>query len=151
MREYFFRGMGLIDVIVGIALMLIVFMGLFALLETSLRLSALAKAKGIATELANAQMESLRALSYASLGTVSGAPSGTIPAVATSTVGGGQYVVKTLITYVDDPADGIGNADDNRITTDYKKVKITVAYAVSGRPGSVAIVSNFAPPGVEAP
>ena len=64
------KGFGLIDVIVGIALMLIMFLALFGVMRASLMLSALAKAKASAVELASTQMEYLRGLSYDALGTV---------------------------------------------------------------------------------
>ena len=70
------KGFGLIDVIVGIALMLIMFLALFGVLRASLMLSTLSKAKASAVELASTQMEYLRGLSYDSLGTVSGIPAG---------------------------------------------------------------------------
>jgi hypothetical protein len=138
--------MGLIEVIVGIALMLIVFTALFGALRTSLELSMLAKAKTVATELATSQMEYLRSLPYTSLGTVGGTPSGTITQNATSTVSGAPYGVRTYIIYYDDPADGTGGADIDSVTQDYKKAKIVVTYSIHERVGSVTLVSSFAPP-----
>lgn len=149
MRRVLSRGMSLIDVVVGIALMLIVFMALFGALRSALELSLLAKTKAVATELANAQMEYLRSLPYTSLGTIGGNPSGAIPSIATTTTYGAPYVVRTLITYYDDPADGTGGTDENGITRDYKKGKVSVSYEVHGRAGSVVLVSNFAPEGIE--
>ncbi len=141
--------MGVVDVSVGIALMLIVFTGLFALLQTSLRLSVLARGKMVATELATARLESLRALPYISLGTVGGNPSGTLAQNATSTVGGINYGVRTLITYYDDPADGTGGSDANHVTNDYKKAKITVSYSLFDQLYSVSVASNFASTTIE--
>jgi type II secretory pathway pseudopilin PulG len=151
MRRFFLRGMSLIEVVVGIALLLSIFMALFGLLRASLQLSALAKAKAVAVELASTQMEYLRGLSYASLGTVGGTPSGSIPQTSTVTVNGVGYPVNTYIVYYDDPKDGTGAGDTNGIRTDYKKAKVTVTYYANGRPDTVALVSTFAPPGVETP
>ncbi len=145
------RGMSLVDVVVGIGLMLIVFVALFGALRSALELSILAKAKAVSTELANTQMEYLRSLPYASLGTVGGSPSGSIASETTETVSGAPYVVHTLITYYDDPADGSGGADENSLTRDYKKGKVTVTYNLKGRVGEVTLTSNFAPDGVETP
>ena len=88
------RGFGLIDVIVGIALMLVLFLALFGVLRASLMLSAIAKANAAAVEVASTQMEYLRGLSYDSLGTVGGIPSGPVPQLATSTVDGVVYVTR---------------------------------------------------------
>jgi type II secretory pathway pseudopilin PulG len=151
MRSTSSRGMSILEVIVGIALLLTIFMALFGVLRASLQLSALAKAKAVAVELASNQMEYLRGLSYSALGTVGGTPSGSIPQTTNVTVNGTVYPVRTFITYYDDPADGSAGADTNHITTDYKKAKVTVSYTVSGRTDSIALVSNFAPAGVETP
>lgn len=144
-----FQGFSLIDVIVGIALLLIIFMALFGVLRASLMLSTISKAKAAATELASTQMEYLRGLSYEALGTVGGIPAGNVPQIATSTVDGIPYTTRTYIVYYDDPADGLGAADTDGITTDYKIGKVVVSYAIGGYQNSVTLVSNFAPPGIE--
>ena len=144
------RGFTLVDVIVGTALMLVLFLALFGILRASLEVSALAKAKATAIEVASTQIEYMRGLSYDSLGTVGGIPAGTIPQLATSTVDGVPYVTHTYVEYYDDPADGIGVSDTNGVTTDYKTAKITVTYSLSGIIKSVVLVSNFVPLGIEA-
>lgn len=143
------RGFSLIDVIVGVALMLVLFLSLFGVLRASLVLSTLAKAGAAAVEVASSQMEYLRGLSYDSVGTVGGIPSGLIPQHATSTVDGVPYAIRTYIEYYDDPADGLGASDTNNVTTDYKIGKVTVSYSIYGLAKSVTLVSNFAPPGIE--
>jgi len=144
-------GVSLIDVVVGIALMLTLFTALFGVLRASLALSTLTKARATATELANTQMEYLRGLQYASLGTVGGIPSGSIEPTATSTTNGAPFVVHTRIVYFDDPADGTGASDTNNITNDYKKAEVIVSFVLYGSTNSVTLVSNFAPQGVETP
>ncbi|MFZ1075634.1 MAG: carboxypeptidase-like regulatory domain-containing protein [Minisyncoccia bacterium] len=143
------RAFSLIDVVVGVALLLVLFMALFGVLRASLVLSTVAKAQAAAVELANTQMEYLRGLSYDSLGTVGGIPSGAVPQYATSTVDGIQYVTRTYVEYYDDPADGIGVNDSNGVTTDYKVGKVTVSYSYEGLAKSIVLVSNFVPPGLE--
>lgn len=143
------HGFSLVDVVVGIALLLILFLALFGLLRASLILSTLAKSKAISIELANTQMEYMRGHSYDTLGTVGGIPAGTIPQIATSTVDGVPYVTRTFIEYYDDPADGVGVADSNTITTDYKKGKVTVSYTLYGITKTTILLSNFVPPNGE--
>ena len=143
------RGFGLVDVIVGVALMLLLFLALFGVLRASLMLSALAKAKASAVELASTQIEYLRGLSYDTLGTVGGIPAGLVPQTATTTIDGVSYVVRTFIQYIDSPIDGTGVQDTNGVTTDYKVGKITVSYSLSGLTKSVGLVSNFSPPSIE--
>jgi len=143
------RGFSLIDTLVGAAMMLVVFLALFGLLRASLAVSVVAKAKTTALETANIQMEYLRGLSYDTLGTVSGIPSGVVPQTSTTTIDGIPYVVHTYIEYYDDPADGVGVSDTNSVTTDYKKGKVVVTYTINGLDKSLSLVSNFVPPGIE--
>jgi len=143
------RGMTLIDVLVGSALVLIIFLALLGLLRASLLISSSAKAKAGATAIATTQMEYLRSLPYTSVGTIGGIPAGLIAQATTTTMNGVPYGVRTLIEYVDDPKDGSGAADSNSITTDYKRAKVAVTYLFRGTTREVALISNIAPPSIE--
>lgn len=142
-------GMTLIDVVVGTALVLIVFLGLFGLLRASIDVSQLTKAKAVATAVGESQMEYVRSLSYDNVGTIAGIPAGIIPQQATTTENGVAYGVRTFIDYADDPADGLGAADSNGIITDYKRIKVTVSYVAGGQTRYVTLVSNYSPVGLE--
>lgn len=141
--------MSLVDVIVGTALVLIVFLALLGLLRASLMVSSSAKAKAGATAVATTQMEYIRSLPYEAVGTIGGIPAGEIAQYATTTLNGIPYGVRTLIQYVDDPRDGSGGADTNTITTDYKRVRVATTYTFRGEQREVALVSNVAPPSIE--
>ncbi len=143
------KGMSFVDVIVGIALVLIIFTALTSLLITSLKVSVLAKTHSVAIAVAESQMEYIRSLSYANIGTVAGIPSGSIPQNATTTQNGVTLATRTFIEYVDDPADGLASGDTNGITTDYKRAKVSTTYYVGSTPHTVTIISNFSPPGIE--
>lgn len=143
------RGMSLVDVIVGTALVLIVFLALLGILRASLLVSSSAKAKAGATAVASTQMEYIRSLPYGSVGTVGGIPAGPAAQYATTMMNGVPYGVRTLVQYVDDPKDGAGAADSNGIPTDYKRVRITTTYIFRGEEREVALVSNVAPPSME--
>jgi hypothetical protein len=141
--------MSLIDVVVGVALFLLLFLALFGVLRASLAVSALAKSKAAAEALAENQMEYLRGLDYDALGTVGGIPAGPVPQSAASTVDGVSYALDTFIEYYDDPGDGTGEDDENGVTADYKVAKVTVSWDFYGTPETLALVSTFAPPGIE--
>lgn len=143
------RGLSLIDVLVGSALFLVIFLALIGLARSSLLLASLAKAKAGATAVANTQVEYIRSLPYDSTGTVGGIPAGDVAQNSTTTVNGLSYGVRTFIQYVDDPADGEGGADSNGITTDYKRIKVSVTYTLKGVLRRVDVVSTYAPPGIE--
>ena len=143
------RGMTLIDVLVGTALMLIIFLGLTTLLRTSLQIASIAKARSIATTIASSQMEYIRSFPYDSVGTIAGIPSGVIPQNTTTTQNGIDFAVRTFIQYNDDPADGLGGLDSNGITIDYKIIKVTVTYIAGGTSRAITMVSNYSPIGIE--
>lgn len=141
--------MSFMDVIVGTALMLVIFTALVGLLRSSLQVASLAKTRSIATAVAESQMEYIRSLSYDQVGTVGGIPTGSIAQNATTTMNGIAFPVRTFIQYVDDPADGIGAADTNGITTDYKRIKVSVSYYANNQTQYVNIISDYAPQGLE--
>lgn len=141
--------MTLIDVLIGSALVLVIFLAFFALLRSSLLVSGIAKAKAGATAVANSQIEYVRSLEYANVGTVGGIPAGVVPQYATTTLNNIAYGTRTFIEYADDPADGSGASDGNGITTDYKHVRVAVSYTVRGETREVSVVSNIAPPSIE--
>ena len=143
------RGMSLVDVIVGSALILIVFLALLGLMRASLLVSSSAKAKAGATTVASSHLEYIRSLPYDAVGTMGGIPSGSIPQMATTTLNGISYGVRTLVQYVDDPKDGTGTGDTNGITTDYKRVRVTTTYLFRNEEREVALISNVSPRSVE--
>jgi hypothetical protein len=143
------RGMTFMDVIVGTALVLLIFTALVGLLRSSLKVAYIAKTRSVATAIAESQMEYVRSLSYDSVGTVGGIPPGVIPQNATTTEDGLSFAVHTFIEYVDDPADGTGDSDTTGIITDYKRIKVSVSYTDSTAIKSIDLVSNYAPPGLE--
>ena len=55
----------------------------------------------------------------------------------------------TFIRYVDDPEDGLGAADENHVTTDYKEVKVEVTWPGVATGHGVKVVSKFVPNGAE--
>ncbi|MBA3789444.1 carboxypeptidase regulatory-like domain-containing protein [Patescibacteria group bacterium] len=143
------RGMSLIDVVIGTALVLIIFLALFGILRASILLSAYVKSEATATSIANNQVEYIRSLPYDSVGTLGGIPAGLIAQNATTTEDGVGYNVRTFIDYYDSPSDGTGAGDTNGITTDYKRIKVTVFYTAGGKPRQFILVSNYAPLGIE--
>jgi hypothetical protein len=143
------RGMSFMDVIIGTALMLLIFTALVGLLRSSLQVAAVAKTRSIATAVAESQMEYVRSLSYDSVGTVGGIPAGEIPQYATTTSNGIDFPTRTFIEYVDDPADGTGEDDVTGIITDYKRIKVSVSYFANNHQQTIDLVSNYAPPDLE--
>ncbi len=143
------RGFSLVELLVTAAVMLIVFGGLFGGFRYTLDVISNSRAKLSALTLANERMEYIRSLSYDAVGTVSGLPNGALPQVSTSSLNGIIFTQTVLIQYVDDAADGIGVADSNMITTDYKVAKVTIGWSVRGVAKEIFLVSTIIPRSIE--
>ena len=131
------------------AILLIFFTGLFGSVKYTLGLISDSKAKLIALTVANYEMEYIRSLSYNAVGTVAGIPAGLIPQLSTTTLNTIVFQKRVLIEYIDDDADGLGAADSNGITTDYKQAKISVTWQQRGVSREVFLVSNIIPRSIE--
>lgn len=122
------NGFTLIDVLVGIALLLIVFMGLFGAFQLGLKVSGLVKNKVIAIAIVNQKLEQIRNLPYESVGNTGGFPDGVLEASTTTVRNNIEYTVETRVDYVVDLADGIASPDDD-CPQDYKKAEIKVSWS----------------------
>ncbi len=142
-------GFSLIEVLVAAAVMLLVFGGLFAGFQYSLKLIADSRAKVSALSLASDRMEYLRSLPYDEVGTISGIPNGLIPQNSTTTLNGIDFNERILIEYIDDPADGLGVADSNGVLADYKKVKVEYTWTYGGSLNSFFLTSSIMPRSIE--
>ncbi len=143
------RGFSLVEILIVSSIMLVVFGGLLISFRYSLELITHSRAKLTALTLANDNMEYIRSLSYNAVGTVSGIPSGLLPQVSTTSLNGIAFTKRILVEYIDDDADGLGVADSNGITTDYKQAKVTLEWSVRGVSNEVFLVSNIIPKSIE--
>jgi hypothetical protein len=139
------RGVTLLDTIIGVALMLVVFVGIASAFELSIQVVTNNKARAGAIALGDQRMESIRALAYSAVGTAGGIPSGLIPQSESLTFNGINYTRRTYIEYDDDPKDGLGSADSNHITEDYKAVKVQVLWNERAKPYNITLVTRFSP------
>ena len=143
------RGVSLVELIIVVAIIAIVFGGLFGTFQLMFKIVANSKAESGALALATERMEFIRLFDYYDLGTVGGIPEGTVPQNSTTTLNGISYNERVLIQYVDAPDDGSGAADSNSITADYKRVKVEYTWNIRGVDKSLTLVSNIVPPGIE--
>jgi hypothetical protein len=135
----------LLDTVVGVALMLVVFVGIASAFQLSIQVVTNNKARAGAIALADQRMEYIRSLGYASVGTVGGIPSGTIPQSEAMSFNGIQYTRRTYIEYDDDPADGSGASDANHITEDYKSVKVQLFWTQKKHSYNITLVTRVSP------
>lgn len=138
------KGFTLAEVLVAISLLSIFVAALTGLLFVSAQTMMLNRARVIATNLANQEIEKIRSLRFEDVG-IQGelgddpgeTPYGTItPAEANRTeeVGRLGFNVRIGIVWVDDSSDGL--APDDAIPLDYRRVTVTVSWlgSVGARP-----------------
>ncbi|MBU0597688.1 carboxypeptidase-like regulatory domain-containing protein [Patescibacteria group bacterium] len=99
-------GFTLVEVLVLLLIFSGMFMVMLAAFENSARSLTGTKAKLVAVEIANAQMEVLRNINYNDLGTITGSPSGSIPPTKEIIRSNSTFTVYTTVRYYDDPFDG---------------------------------------------
>lgn len=118
-KHGFGAGFSLIDVLVGTALILILFVGLLVTLRVTTTLATASREKSAAAAVADTEIEHLRGLSYAAVASRD----------HTETLDGVDYAVHTVVAYHD------------LIAQDYKLVEVTVSYGGS----SLALATSFSP------
>jgi type II secretory pathway pseudopilin PulG len=134
-------GFTVVEMMLAMMLFLIVSAPLAGVLTASAASQKLSRERTLAQQTAMAQIESIRALPYASVGTVNGNPPGTVVANRAVNVTGLSANVVTQIQYVNDPT------PTSYITqADYKRVTVTVT-RVSDSKQLTKEVTYVAPPG----
>ena len=145
----FSNGASLIDVIFGVSIMLIIFIGIFGIFKLSIELVSSSKSKTGALALANEQMEFIRSLSYNAVGVVGGIPAGNIEQEEIIILNKTIYTRRTFIQYIDDLKDGLEEGDENLITADYKLVKVEIKWTIGNTERKFSLISNIVPKGIE--
>lgn len=123
------NGFTLVEALVGVALVTIVFTGIIGVYRLGLKVIGVSKNKVVATAIANATMETIRALPYASVGVKNAVlpnAAGILDSASTTVSNNVFYLVTTSVQYVVDPADGLGAADTCNL--DYKNVRVNVSW-----------------------
>ncbi|MCD6178044.1 carboxypeptidase regulatory-like domain-containing protein [bacterium] len=138
------KALTLIDVLIGIALTLVIFLGIFGLFQLTLKVIGQSQARITATAIANQEIEKIRNLPYEDIGVQGGFPDGVLPSVTTTISGGREYTIETRVDFVVDPDDGVASPEDE-CPNDYKRVKVKVSW--QGKfGGEVEISTDISPP-----
>ncbi|MCE9642921.1 MAG: carboxypeptidase regulatory-like domain-containing protein [Candidatus Andersenbacteria bacterium] len=143
-------GFTLLEVVIAGFVLGTVVVGIFSMITLTLKASHDGQLRIIATGLANEKMEQIRNLPYASVGTVGGIPSGSIPQTQQVTRNGQTFTVATDIRYIDDSYDGTATSNPpDTVNTDYKQARVEVTWASSLPSRSVLLIAQVAPSGIE--
>jgi hypothetical protein len=142
-----FFGITFVDIIIGTALVSIVFLGIFGLFRLISRTIWISKVKITATAIANRQIEIARNLPYGSVGIIGGSPTfpeGLLESSTSTLHNNINYTIETKVKYVIDPADGIDASEGDECPNDYKKVEVKVSW--TGRyPGEITFTTDIVP------
>lgn len=114
-------GITLIEVVFAMTLFLIVAAGIATVLTSAIASHGLSRQRTLAQQHAQEQIEKLRRLPYADLGTTTGNPPGVVAASEPIAVTGLQGTLNTQIRFVNDPTPNSYSS-----TAHYKRVVVTV-------------------------
>ena len=130
-------GFTLIELIVAIAIFAILTAGILGSFLVLSQTVKMAREKTILSSLASKQLEIVRNMSYSSVGTLNGNPTGQLPDydnAITFQIGAYSYKVYYEVTFIDDPADGrAGGSPNDPAPADYKQVKMSVLNVQTGQ------------------
>jgi prepilin-type N-terminal cleavage/methylation domain-containing protein len=140
------KGFTLVEVVVGMALVVLVFLGIYGAFVAVLRTVGQSTAEASAIALANQKMEEIRNLPYNQVGTLNGIPSGSIAQQENVERNHLSFNIRTTIIYIDDPFDGVAPADT--LPIDYKRVKVQISWS-GWMGGEFLLISDIAPKGIE--
>ena len=101
-----------VEMVVAMTVFSIILIGIVGMQAASLRSMSLARARTLATQVANQRMEYIRATNYDNIGVQNPPPGEVAGALEPSqvvTLNAEQFTVTTHVFWVDDPADGTAN------------------------------------------
>lgn len=127
------RATSLIDLIIAMAIIALLFGGVYLVYYSVEASIANVGVRTAATQVISNEIEMIRNLPYGNVGTVGGVPSGVIPQTQTASLGQYSFVLQTTVLNIDDPFD---TSPSSTPVADYKLVDITA---------SCPFCTNFAP------
>lgn len=145
MRFNMNRGASLLDTLVGSAIFLTIMLGFFGVLQLSIREATDGKGRAGAVMLANESLEYARGLAYADVGVSGGSPNGMLVSPEQLTLNDIVYTRSIMVSYVDDPKDGVGGSDSDGNAQDYKKITVSVSWLARGALRTVSLSTIVIP------
>lgn len=147
MKEASKKGSSLIDVLVSIAIVVLLFGAIYLVYFSLYDAVGDIQVRNAATAVLNQQIETMRNMSYADVGTVGGIPSGVIAPEQPVPYGSYDFMLETDVRNVEDPAGQTFGEPTG--TVDYKLVQLTISCPTCQSFNPLSITTTFAPPGLE--
>lgn len=141
----------IIEVIVAIAVFVVFAIGVYEGIRYLYKVVFLSRLRIIETSILAEKMEIIRNVPYASVGIVSGVPSGVFPHSTTTIRNGINFTLTTYIRNIDDPYDGMATGTTPKDTSpaDYKLVQLEIIAQNSIQAKPVSLTTIVAPKGLE--
>ena len=145
------RGTSLIEFVLSLAIIAILFTGVYAVYASIVSSIQSVGARNAASTIIGNEIEMMRNLPYANVGTQGGIPAGAIPGTQTVSYGNYTFSLQTTIRNIDDPFDGtLGGTPNDTAPADYKLVSLTATcVSCSGNIAPIDITATIAPKNLE--
>ena len=137
-------GTSLIDLVIAMTIVALLFGGIYLVYFSIITAVANVSVRSAATAAIGNEIELIRNIPYADVGTIDGVPSGVIPATQSMTEGNYSFSLATVVLNIHDPFDS--NPNDTT-ATDYKLVSVTATCPLCDNPMTVTITTTVAPDG----
>lgn len=148
------KGFTIIETVLSIAIFVMITMALFNIFDSVLRTIRNNKAILTANAIVLEQMEIVRGMNFDNVKTDTGwYPAGPLPSEKTVVRNGISYLVRTDVSFFDDPYDRLEDdaTEPDTFPYDYKKVRLRISWTnpVGGGTAQVAMSTNVVPEGME--
>jgi hypothetical protein len=143
-------GASLIDVAISLGIVGLLFTAIFLVYFSIIDATSNISARAAASRALAEQVETIRNLSFESVGVAGGAPTGVLPATKNVAVGNFDFVIAYTVRNIDDPFDGtIGGAPNDTSPADYKLVELRVTCPACPRFSPLTFTTTVAPKNLE--
>jgi hypothetical protein len=145
------KGTSLIDFLLSMAIVVMLFGGVYAVYFSIVNAVQNIGTRNAAAAVMANEIETIRNLPYASVGTVGGIPSGVLPQSQTVAYGHYTFTLQTDIRSIDDPFDGtLGGTPNDTSPADYKLASVqATCTSCTGTFLPVTVTATVAPKNLE--
>ncbi len=144
------NGFSLIEVMVGVAVFALVFVGIYSGIQMVLKVVYQSRLRIIETGVLDEQIEIIRNLPFADIGIVNGSPAGILQRIATTTRNGIDFSITRTIRNIDDNYDGvIGGIPNDTSPADYKLAEVEIICARCNQREPARLSTFIAPRNLE--
>lgn len=144
------KGFSLAEVVVGVAVLTVLVVSVYGAYTSIFHVVYASRAKLLAVDLVNEQIELIRNLPYSEVGISGGIPSGVLQHTQTLLRGNSSFLVTTTVRNIDDPFDGtLGGSPNDTSPSDYKLVEVDIDCALCVNFKTIVVTTHVSPKNLE--